>query len=141
MVAKKSEREILVITSSSIKTFDKKDNKEIDKSKILITTEEKKKKEELSKKIKQIKKISNAEKLAHFYETNSTSDASFQITNSILKQATSNQNNNNSSFINETNNWVAHLHYYQSKENILYLFYQSKKVDNTLFARPPPTSC
>lgn len=141
MVAKKSEREILVITSSSIKTFDKKDNKEIDKSKILITTEEKKKKEELSKKIKQIKKIANAEKLAHFYETNSTSDASFQITNSILKQGITNQNNYVSSFINSENDWVVHLNYYQNRDYALYLFYHSKKIENTLFARPPPQVC
>ena len=28
--------------------------------------------------------------------------------------------------------------YFQIKENVLYNFYHSKKVNNSLFARPPP---
>lgn len=141
IVAIKTEKEVIVINSSSIHNYIKKSEKKEYKPKLpekkIIN---KKENSETRKKAKILKKLIRPEKTPSVYETNSKSDASFQVTTSILKQATNNQNNNNS-FINSKIDWIVHLNFYQNKENILYLFYQSKKAENSLFARPPPQMC
>lgn len=142
IISIKNDKELTVITSSSIKNYAKKSIKKDYKIKLsekkLISE---KKNSETRKKEKFLKKLIRPEKTPHVYGTNSNSDASFQITTSILKQATTNQNNYNSSFINSENDWIVHLNFYQNKENVLYLFYQSKKAKNSFFARPPPQMC
>ena len=136
IVAEKSKNEILLITSSSIKVFDKKSNEEISKNKILITKKEKSHKEELDKKIKSIKKTANSEKLAHLYETNST----FQMTNSILKQANSNQNNYDLKYNVSETNWIEYLYLIEVKQGVLFQVHNSSIVKKSFFTRPPPNS-
>ena len=142
IVSIKTEKEVTVITSSStnnyVKKIVKKDYKPKFTEKKLIN---KKKNSETRKKEKLLKKLIKSEKTSLVYETNSKSDASFQITTSILKQATNNQNSYNNSFINPKNDWIVYLNFYQNREYVLYLSYQSKKIGNSLFARPPPQMC
>ncbi len=142
IVSIKNDIEVTVITSSSIHNFAKKSIKKDYKTKLpekkLISE---KKNSETRKKEKLLKKLTKPEKTPYVYETNSKSDASFQVTTSILKLATNNQNNFNNSFINSKIDWIVHLNSYQNREYVLYLLYQSKKAENSLFARPPPQMC
>lgn len=144
IVTEKSKIEMMVITSSSIKIYTKKADKEIEQKKEFIKSKiVNNNKEKITKRIREKleKKIIESSKKTVIYSKNSNSNTSFEITNSILKQCTASQNNYDDSFINSLNDWLAHLYYYQNRDHVLYIFYHSKKAEDTLFARPPPYLC
>lgn len=140
MVTEKSKNEMMVIASSSVRIYAKEveKKKEFIKSKIVSDNKEK-----ITKKIREKleKKIKESGKQVEIYSKNSNSNSSFEITNSILKQCTTSQNNYDDFFINSLNDRVVHLNYYQNRDQVLYIFYHSKKVEGTLFVRPPPYLC
>lgn len=142
IVSRKTTDKIQVITSTSVKIYDKGFNEENRKGKALVkrkTLNEDKEKIGKIKKEKLIKDLEVSKKTGAIYNADSKSNASFQITNSILKQATTNHNNYNVPFLKKgESDWLARLDYYQNKDKVLYIFYHSKKVENSLFARPPP---
>lgn len=144
IVTKKSKNEMMVIASSSVKIYTKKADKEVEKKKEFVKCKiVSDNKEKITKRIREKleKKIKESGKRVEIYSKNSNSNTSFDITNSILKQCTTNQKNYDDSFINSLNDRVVHLNYYQNRDQVLYIFYHSKKVEDTLFARPPPYLC
>ena len=85
-----------------------------------------------------LKKFENIKNSALFCNTNSESSSSFEIANILQKQCTNRSNNGNESLLKPENSWKIALINYQTKDNILYLYYHSKKANDSLFARPPP---
>ena len=140
IITEHTDNKITVITSSSTKTYTQEE-------KFLITkidvNQNKKKvytKKNIAKKAKgnSLKKFENIKNSALFCNTNSESSSSFEITIILQKQCTNRSNNGNESLLKPENSWKIALVNYQTKENILYLFYLSKKANDSLFARPPP---
>ena len=140
IITEHTDNKITVITSSSTKTYTQEE-------KFLITkidvNQNKKKvytKKNIAKKAKgnSLKKFENIKNSALFCNTNSESSSSFEITIILQKQCTKRSNNGNESLLKPENSWRIALVNYQTKDNILYLFYHSKNVDDFLFARPPP---
>lgn len=140
IITEHTDNKITVITSSSTKTYSQEE-------KFLITkidvNQNKKKvytKKNIAKKAKgnSLKKFENIKNSALFCNTNSESSSSFEITIILQKQCTNRSNNGNESLLKPENSWKIALVNYQTKDNILYLFYHSKNVDDFLFARPPP---
>ena len=140
IITEHTDNKITVITSSSTKTYSQEE-------KFLITkidvNQNKKKvytKKNIVKKAKgnSLKKFENIKNSALFCNTNSESSSSFEITIILQKQCTNRSNNGNESLLKPENSWKIALVNYQTKDNILYLFYHSKNVDDFLFARPPP---
>ncbi len=141
IITEHTDNKITVITSSSTKTYTQEE-------KFLITkidvNQNKKKgytKKNIAKKAKgnSLKKFENIKNSALFCNTNSESSSSFEITIILQKQCTNRSNNGNESLLKPENRWKIALVNYQTKDNILYLFYHSKKAHDFLFARPPPT--
>ena len=141
IITEHTDNKITVITSSSTKTYSQEE-------KFLITkidvNQNKKKvytKKNIAKKAKgnSLKKFENIKNSALFCNTNSESSSSFEITIILQKQCTNRSNNGNESLLKPENSWRIALVNYQTKDNILYLFYLSKKANNSLFARPPPS--
>ena len=141
IITEHTDNKITVITSSSTKTYSQEE-------KFLITkidvNQNKKKgytKKNIAKKAKgnSLKKFENIKNSALFCNTNSESSSSFEITIILQKQCTNRSNNGNESLLKPENSWKIALVNYQTKDNILYLFYLSKKANDSLFARPPPS--
>ena len=141
IITEHTDNKITVITSSSTKTYSQEE-------KFLITkidvNQNKKKvytKKNIAKKAKgnSLKKFENIKNSALFCNTNSESSSSFEITIILQKQCTNRSNNGNESLLKPENSWKIALVNYQTKDNILYLFYHSKKANDSLFARPPPS--
>ena len=141
IITEHTDNKITVITSSSTKTYSQEE-------KFLITkidvNQNKKKvytKKNIAKKAKgnSLKKFENIKNSALFCNTNSESSSSFEIANILQKQCTNRSNNGNESLLKPENSWKIALVNYQTKDNILYLFYHSKKINDSLFARPPPS--
>ena len=141
IITEHTDNKITVITSSSTKTYTQEE-------KFLITkidvNQNKKKvytKKNIAKKAKgnSLKKFENIKNSALFCNTNSESSSSFEITIILQKQCTKRSNNGNESLLKPENSWRIALVNYQTKDNILYLFYHSKKANDSLFARPPPS--
>ena len=141
IITEHTDNKITVITSSSTKTYSQEE-------KFLITkidvNQNKKKvytKKNIAKKAKgnSLKKFENIKNSALFCNTNSESSSSFEITIILQKQCTNRSNNGNESLLKPENSWKIALINYQTKDNILYLFYHSKKANDSLFARPPPS--
>ena len=141
IITEHTDNKITVITSSSTKTYTQEE-------KFLITkidvNQNKKKvytKKNIAKKAKgnSLKKFENIKNSALFCNTNSESSSSFEITIILQKQCTKRSNNGNESLLKPENSWKIALVNYQTKDNILYLFYHSKKANDSLFARPPPS--
>ena len=141
IITEHTDNKITVITSSSTKTYTQEE-------KFLITkidvNQNKKKvytKKNIAKKAKgnSLKKFENIKNSALFCNTNSESSSSFEITIILQKQCTKRSNNGNESLLKPENSWKIALVNYQTKDNILYLFYHSKKANESLFARPPPS--
>lgn len=140
IITEHTDNKITAITSSSTKTYSQEE-------KFLITkidvNQNKKKvytKKNIVKKAKgnSLKKFENIQNSALFYNTNSESSSSFEITIILQKQCTNRSNNGNESLLKPENSWKIALINYQTKDNILYLYYHSKNVDDFPFARPPP---
>ena len=141
IITEHTDNKITVITSSSTKTYSQEE-------KFLITkidvNQNKKKvytKKNIAKKAKgnSLKKFENIKNSALFCNTNSESSSSFEITIILQKQCTNRSNNGNESLLKPENSRRIALVNYQTKDNILYLFYHSKKANDSLFARPPPS--
>lgn len=139
IITETSTKETMVITASSSKILNKGTIEEIEKKERIVKTKVLNANKNKIAKSKIEQKTKEPVEHAVIYGTNSKSNASFEITNSILKQGTTNYNYN--LLVNSGNNWSIRLAYYQNRDNILYLFYHSKKVEDTLFARPPPYLC
>ena len=140
IITEHTDNKITVITSSSTKTYSQEE-------KFLITkidvNQNKKKgytKKNIAKKAKgnSLKKFENIKNSALFCNTNSESSSSFEIANLLQKQCTNRSNNGNECLLKPENSWKIALVNYQTKDNILYLYYHSKKANDSLFARPPP---
>ena len=140
IITEHTDNKITVITSSSTKTYSQEEKFLI--TKIDINQNKKKgyTKKNIAKKAKgnSLKKFENIKNSALFCNINSESSSSFEIANLLQKQCTNRSNNGNESLLKPENSWKIALVNYQTKDNILYLFYHSKNVDDFLFARPPP---
>lgn len=136
-----SNDKITVITSSSKKTYPLKDKatstkKEAFTKRKPFTDETKKIAKKNNERL--FKKIKKAIKPIIIDDINSESSTSFQVSKSLLEQGTTNQNNFQNSLLETKNDWISYLKDTKSKNHVLYMFYYSRKVDNYLFARPPP---
>lgn len=144
IIEQKSENQIILTTVSySKKITINNSNRSIKKNNLsaknnFVSAEKKAVRKNINKKL--LKKIKEATERIVVYNTNSKSGQFSSSTSDFLKQGTSNENTYVQNFIKEKNNWTVLLEYYQLKENILFLFYHSKKVEDSLFARPPPVS-
>ena len=138
IITEHTDNKITVITSSSTKTYSQEEKFLITK----IDVNQNKKKVYTKKNIAKdnsLKKFENIKNSALFCNTNSESSSSFEITIILQKQCTNGSNNRNESLLKPENSWKIALVNYQTKDNILYLFYLSKKANDSLFARPPPS--
>ncbi|MFT3920855.1 hypothetical protein [Cloacibacterium sp.] len=140
IVAEHTDNKITVITSSSTKSYSQEEKFLITKNDVNQNKKKVYKKENIAKKSKSnsLKKFENIKNFAIFTNTDSESSSSFEIANVLQKQCTNRSNNGNESLLKPENNWKIALINYQTKDNILYLFYHSKKANDSLFARPPP---
>ena len=90
---------------------------------------------------KLIKKLEQKREVKMVYHTDAQSRTSFSALYYSSKSAVNNQNHlktfNHSVFAES--NVLTFLFVYQEKQNILFQFYHSLKVENHLFTRPPPT--
>ena len=90
---------------------------------------------------KLIKKLEQKREVKMVYHTDAQSRTSFPALYYSSKSAVNNQNHlktfNHSVFAES--NVLTFLFVYQEKQNILFQFYHSLKVENHLFTRPPPT--
>jgi hypothetical protein len=140
IITEHTDNKITVITSSSTKTYSQEEKFLI--TKIDVNQNKKKvyKKENIAKKSKSnsLKKFENIKNFAIFTNTDSESSSSFEIANILQKQCTNRSNIGNESLLKPENSWKIALINYQTKDNILYLYYHSKKANDSLFARPPP---
>lgn len=144
MIAENSKDKVTVITASSIKIYPTQKNSDIVKKEAIdkrkLADDDTKKTDKNSYE-KLIKKIKEAAQFIIIYDINSKSNAYFQTSNHILEQGTTAKNDYLNCFLYTKYNWTTYLKNYQSKDNVLYLFYHSKKVEDSLFARPPPRFC
>ena len=90
---------------------------------------------------KLIKKLEQKREVKMVYHTDAQSRTPFSALYYSSKSAVNNQNHlktfNHSVFAES--NVLTFLFVYQEKQNILFQFYHSLKVENHLFTRPPPT--
>lgn len=140
IVAEHTDNKITVITSSSTKSYTQEEKSLIAKKDVYQNKKKVYKKENIAKKSKSnsLKKFENIKNFAIFTNTDSESSSSFEIANILQKQCTNRSNNGNESLLKPENIWKIALINYQTKDNILYLYYHSKKANDSLFARPPP---
>ncbi|MFT3920441.1 hypothetical protein [Cloacibacterium sp.] len=140
IVTEHPDNKITVITSSSTKTYSQEEKFLISKNDVNQNKKKVYTKKNIAKKAKSnsLKKFENIKNSAIFINTNSESSSSFEIANILQKQCTNRSNNGNDSLLKPENSWKIVLINYQTKDNILYLFYHSKKANDSLFARPPP---
>lgn len=140
IVTEHPDNKITVITSSSTKTYSQEEKFLITKNDVNQNKKKVYKKENIAKKAKSnsLKKFENIKNFAIFINTDSESSSSFEIANILQKQCTNRSNNGNESLLNPEKSWKIALINYQTKDNILYIFYHSKKANDSLFARPPP---
>ncbi len=141
IVTENLDNKITVLTSSSTKTYSQEEKFLITKNDVNQNKKKVYNKENIAKKAKSnsLKKFENIKNFAIFTNTDSESSSSFEITIILQKQCTNRSNNGNESLLKPENSWKIALVNYQTKDNILYLFYHSKNVDDFLFARPPPS--
>ena len=140
IVTEHPDNKITVITSSSTKTYSQEEKFLISKNDVNQNKKKVYTKKNIAKKAKSnsLKKFENIKNSAIFINTNSESSSSFEIANILQKQCTNRSNNGNESLLKPENSWKIALINYQTKDNILYHFYHSKKANDSLFARPPP---
>lgn len=140
IIAEHTDNKITVITSSSTKIYSQEKKFLIAKKDVYQNKKKVYKKENIAKKAKSnsLKKFENIKNSAIFINTDSESSSSFEIAIILQKQCTNSSNNENESLLKPENSWKIALVNYQTKDNILYLFYHSKKANDSLFARPPP---
>ena len=141
IITEHTDNKITVITSSSTKTYTQEEKFLITKNDVNQNKKKVYNKENIAKKAKSnsLKKFENIKNFAIFTNTDSESSSSFEIANILQKQCTNRSNNGNESLLKPENSWRIALVNYQTKDNILYLFYLSKKANDSLFARPPPS--
>lgn len=140
IITEHTDNKITVLTSSSTKTYSQEEKFLITKNDVNQNKKKVYNKENIAKKSKSnsLKKFENIKNFAIFTNTDSESSSSFEITIILQKQCTNRSNNGNESLLKPENSRRIALVNYQTKDNILYLFYHSKKADDFLFARPPP---
>ena len=140
IITEHTDNKITVITSSSTKTYTQEEKFLIAKKEVYQNKKKVYTKKNIAKKAKgnSLKKFENIKNSALFCNTNSESSSSFEITIILQKQCTNRSNNGNESLLKPENRWKIALVNCQTKDNILYLFYHSKKANDSLFARPPP---
>lgn len=141
IITEHTDNKFTVITSSSTKTYTQEEKFLIAKKEVYQNKKKDYTKKNIAKKAKgnSLKKFENIKNSALFCNINSESSSSFEITIILQKQCTNRSNNGNESLLKPENSWRIALVNYQTKENILYLFYHSKKANDSLFARPPPS--
>lgn len=131
-----SDEVVIIHTSHSTITYHKPQKDKFD-TKIAKNKIVKQKKNKIKEKNKIIEKEKS---LNNFVCNKNNPKNSFLLSNSIEKNGISNTTNYNNIFLKPEINSIILLRNHQVKENVLYLFYHSKKVNNSLFARPPPSS-
>ena len=138
VVIQNSENKITIITSSSVKSYAKKDSlskKEhpVAQRKALET------KKEIRDKEKNIKKLQQSAKPDIVYNNqNSSSNSELSNSTGLVKKGINTHNSNQFTFIDPSNYWLHSVICYQRKVNTSYKIYLSRKEYNSLFARPPP---
>lgn len=141
VIVEDSKDSITIITSHSITTYtkQKKENFENKPTKTKLATHLKK--EPAKKPLKEILKKSNKNLNTNFvYNKEGKSNSSFLHSKTTEKQGITNSSNSTNTFLKSEFHLIVFFKNNQMIKNILYIFYHSKKIDNSLFARPPPSS-
>ena len=123
------------ITSSNIKT-----NKNIVKNSESDSKKNFIEKKKIAKKsqTKTYKNIKVKENTVFVFNKNKNHEEYFSLSNVTSKVGFHTPTFSSGKFINTDNNFNYYLFIYQTKENSLINYYESKKVESFLFARPPP---
>ena len=123
------------ITSSNIKT-----NKNIVKNSESDSQKNFIEKKKIAKKsqTKTYKNIKVKENTVFVFNKNKNHEEYFSLSNVTSKVGFHTPTFSSGKFINTDNNFNYYLFIYQTKENSLINYYESKKVESFLFARPPP---
>ena len=137
---KKSNKEIIAITSNGTQKIINSEKNNSDKKELIA-----KGKNTLKNKIAKtsIEKIIKTKKISNpiiVFNGNSSSESSFHSSYCNLKQINTNQNNYDSKFINSESNWIEYLYVVEVKQGVLFQIYISKNTKDSFFTRPPPNS-
>lgn len=142
IVTKKSDGKITFVDAESIKSYSKtsfnKTEKKQNISKKKNTSDYKHKKTSPKTTKKAPKLNSKVFSTLTIYDLNSDPKTSFRISDIILRQVNTNENNYNFSFLKENHQWITHPDYFIKSTNFSYIFFYSKKINTSLFTRPPP---
>ncbi len=114
-------------------TYSKRDKSNFDIPKVVKSNEKTK-----NSKKNVVRKYKAVSENTFVYNKDTHSKNSFFYSNNIERQGVTNSSHYKDVLLPSKINRIVSLKYFQIKENVLYNFYHSKKVNNSLFARPPP---
>ena len=133
IITEDAEENITVVTAQSVVTYSKRDKSNFDIPKVVKSNEKTK-----NSKKNVVRKYKAVSENTFVYNKDTHSKNSFFNSNNIERQGVTNSSHYKDVLLPSKINRIVSLKYFQIKENVLYNFYHSKKVNNSLFARPPP---
>lgn len=133
IITEDAEENITVVTAQSVVTYSKRDKSNFDIPKVVKSNEKTK-----DSKKNVVRKYKAVSENTFVYNKDTHSKNSFFYSNNIERQGVTNSSHYKDVLLPSKINRIVSLKYFQIKENVLYNFYHSKKVNNSLFARPPP---
>ena len=133
IITEDAEENITVVTAQSVVTYSKRDKSNFDIPKVVKSNEKTK-----NSKKNVVRKYKAVSENTFVYNKDTHSKNSFFYSNNIERQGVTNSSHYKDVLLPSKINRIVSLKYFQIKENVLYNFYHSKKVNNSLFARPPP---
>ena len=133
IITEDAEENITVVTAQSVVTYSKRDKSNFDIPKVVKSNEKTK-----NSKKNVVRKYKAVSENTFVYNKDTHSKNSFFYSNNIERQGITNSSHYKDVLLPSKINRIVSLKYFQIKENVLYNFYHSKKVNNSLFARPPP---
>lgn len=135
-----AENNVTVIASSASETSKRRNDRQLERQAPAkhtnILAEKKNAKKAAEQRL--IRKIQESAQKIAVYNKSSAPNAYFSSSNDYLNQGITSCSNYTNAFLQAQNGWKVFLRFYQNRATVLYLFYHSQKVENTLFARPPP---
>ena len=133
IITEDAEENITVVTAQSVVTYSKRDKSNFDIPKVVKSNEKTK-----NSKKNVVRKYKAVSENTFVYNKDTHSKNSFFYSNNIERQGVTNSSHYKDVLLPSKINRIVSLKYFQIKENVLYNFYHPKKVNNSLFARPPP---
>ncbi len=133
IITEDAEENITVFTAQFVVTYSKRDKSNFDIPKVVKSNEKTK-----NSKKNVVRKYKAVSENTFVYNKDTHSKNSFFNSNNIERQGVTNSSHYKDVLLPSKINRIVSLKYFQIKENVLYNFYHSKKVNNSLFARPPP---